>query len=112
VSPAPTTVAEPRATIGVTLAARSYEVVVGPGLMSEAADLIAARLGPAKCAIVTDSNVAARHLPGLEAALRACGRHAGSVVLAPGEATKSFAALAGLCEHLLAMGLELRSAAG
>ena len=34
------------------------------------------------------------------------GRHAGTEILPPGEATKSFAALAGLCERLLEMGLE------
>jgi 3-dehydroquinate synthase len=108
VSTAQAAIGQTCTTIGVTLAAHSYDVLVGPGLMSEAADLIAARLGPAKCAIVTDSNVAQCHLPRLEAALRAHGLYAGSVVLAPGEATKSFAVLAGLCERLLALGLERR----
>ena len=46
------------------------------------------------------------HLAPLEASLKAAGRHAGTEVLAPGEATKSFASLARLCERLLEMGLE------
>jgi 3-dehydroquinate synthase len=96
----------PTATISVALGSRSYDVLIGPGLMAVAADLIAARLGQAKCGIVTDANVAPRHLASLEASLKAIGRHAGTEVLAPGEATKSFASLARLCERLLEMGLE------
>src|SRR5207302_1012770 len=71
-------------------------------------DLIKARLGPGKCGIVTDRNVAARHLAPLEASLRSAGLYAGTEILPPGEATKSFAALAGLCGRLIEMGLERR----
>jgi 3-dehydroquinate synthase len=94
------------ATIPVALGSRSYDVLIGPGLMARAAGLIEARLGSAKCGIVTDSNVAACHLAPLEASLKSLGRHAGTEVLPPGEATKSFASLAKLCERLLEMGLE------
>ena len=96
------------AAITVALGERAYDVLIGPGLMAQATDLIAARLGASKCGIVTDENVAARHLGPLEASLKAAGRHAGTVVLPPGEATKSFPALAGLCERLIEMGLERR----
>ena len=95
------------ATVPVALGERSYEVLIGPGLLARAAELIEARLGRARCAIVTDANVAARHLAAARS--RACrrrGRHTGTEILPPGEATKSFAALAGLCERLLEMGLE------
>ena len=96
----------PAATISVVLGSRSYDVLIGSGLLVGAADLIEARLGKAKCGIVTDANVAPLHLAPLEASLKAVGRHAGSEILAPGEATKSFASLARLCERLLDMGLE------
>jgi 3-dehydroquinate synthase len=94
------------ATITVALGSRSYDVLIGPGLMARAADLIETRLGKAKCGIVTDTNVAPLHLAPLEASLKAAGRHAGSEILPPGEATKSFTSLARLCERLLEMGLE------
>ena len=96
------------ATIPVALGSRSYEVLVGPGLMARAVGLIEARLGRSRCGIVTDENVATHHLAQLEASLQAAGRHAGTVKLPPGEATKSFAALEALCEDLLEMGLERR----
>jgi 3-dehydroquinate synthase len=96
---------EPR-TVRVSLGARSYDVLIGPGLLARASRLIEACLGTARCAIVTDENVARHHLAPLEKDLVAHGRHAGTEVLAPGEATKSFPALARLCERLLEMGLE------
>jgi 3-dehydroquinate synthase len=93
-------------TVDVALGARSYDVMIGPRLLEEAGRLIATRLGKGKCAIVTDDNVARHHLLTLEASLKAEGRHAGSIVLPPGEATKSFRELVPLCERLLELGLE------
>jgi 3-dehydroquinate synthase len=107
-SPPTTTGGVVRAKVVVPLAGRSYEVLVGPGLLCTAVESITTRLGRARCAVVTDANVAARHLPALERLLRAHGLFAGTVVLTPGEATKSFAHLAQLCERLLEMGLERR----
>jgi 3-dehydroquinate synthase len=92
--------------VRVALGDRSYDVLIGLGLLGCAPDLIKAQLGSARCAIVTDDNVAARHLAALEAGLKAAHRHLGTQTLAPGEATKSFPALADLCERLLKMGLE------
>ncbi|MBO0766303.1 MAG: 3-dehydroquinate synthase [Hyphomicrobiaceae bacterium] len=94
------------AAVRVGLEQRCYDVLIGTGLLAHAPDLIGARLGPARCAIVTDENVAAHHLTPLESRLATLGRHMGTVVLRPGETTKSFAALASLCERLLEMGLE------
>jgi 3-dehydroquinate synthase len=90
----------------VALGRQAYDVLIGHDLLLHAAELIEARLGGIKCAIVTDSNVAQRHLAALEGPLARLGRHAGTQVLTPGEGTKSFAALADLCERLLDMGLE------
>jgi len=92
--------------VRVALAGRSYDVLIGPQLSARAADLIGKHLGVAKCAIVTDANVAAYHLDGLAAGLAARGRLAGSKILPPGEGSKSFAILQELCESLLAMQLE------
>lgn len=93
-------------TVNVPLGGRAYDVLIGPDLLAEAGRLIAGRLGKARCGIVTDENVASHHLATLEASLRAEGRHKGSIVLKPGEATKSFRELGPLCERLLELGLE------
>jgi 3-dehydroquinate synthase len=81
-------------------------VLIGPQLTARAADLIGERLGAARCAIVSDENVAACHLQGLAAGLGARGLLAGTKILPPGEGSKSFAVLQDLCESLLAMRLE------
>jgi 3-dehydroquinate synthase len=94
------------ATVHVGLGQRSYDVLIGAGLLARAPQLIEARLSAARCAIVTDENVARSHLAPLESGLAALGRHLGTEVLAPGERTKSFPVLARLCERLLEMGLE------
>lgn len=95
--------------VTVPLGDRAYEVLIGPGLLGQAGHLIAARLGTRsriRCGVVTDQNVARHHLAALEAALKPDERHAGSIILKPGEATKSFRELEPLCERLLEMGLE------
>lgn len=92
--------------VTVPLGERAYEVLIGPGLLARAGSLIGARLGPARCAVVTDENVAGFHLGALETALKQDGRHVGSIILPPGESTKSFRELEPLCERLLELGLE------
>ena len=93
-------------TVHVDLGTRAYDVLVGPDLVTRAGELLVARLGKARAAIVTDENVARHHLPALEASLAAVGRHAGTIVMPPGEATKSFAELGRLSEALLGLKLE------
>jgi shikimate kinase/3-dehydroquinate synthase len=92
--------------IRVALGDRAYDVLIGQGLLARSGALIADHVGKAKCAVVTDANVSGHHLATLRDALSVQGSFAGAEVLAPGEATKSFPALAQLCERLLQMGLE------
>ena len=93
-------------TVGVALGDRSYDVFIGPGLLAQAGALISARLGKVKCGIVTDENVARHHLAALESNLKSAGLVTSSIILKPGEATKSFRELGPLCEKLLEMDLE------
>jgi 3-dehydroquinate synthase len=55
---------------------------------------------------VTDEHVATHHLPRLQAGLATAGIEARPIVLPPGEATKSYAMLAHLCDRLLEAGIE------
>jgi len=96
------------ATVRVDLGSRSYDVLIGTGLLATLPGLVRERFGAVKCGIVTDASVAAHHLAPLEAGLKGLGAHAGTVVVPPGEGSKSFTQLASLCEALLGMGLERR----
>jgi 3-dehydroquinate synthase len=96
----------PRETVGVDLGERSYDIVIGPGLIAEAGAQIAARNPGIRCAVVTDRNVAAAHLDALLESLAASGIEAAPLVLEPGEKTKRFDELVHVCDHVLAARLE------
>jgi 3-dehydroquinate synthase len=91
-------------TVAVALGDRSYEVLLGRGLLPKVGALLAGRFGAARCAVVTDEAVALHHLPALMVSLG--DRARGHVVLPSGEQTKSFARLGELCDRLLALGVE------
>lgn len=93
-------------TVTVGLGDRSYDIVIGGGLLARAGELISGRLGKRSCAIVTDVHVAEAHLNALKAGLGQDCPVAGSVILTPGETTKCFAELGTLCERLLETGIE------
>ena len=93
-------------TVHVPLGARSYDILVGTGLIDRAGTLLAPRLRRKKAAVVTDENIAAAHLPRLMAALTAEGIAAEAIILPPGEKTKSWAMLERVTEGLLAAKIE------
>ena len=94
------------AEISVELGARSYPIMIGSGLLARAGSLIKDLRPGAKCSIVTDRNVAEHHLAPLSASLEAAGIDCKSVVLEPGEGTKSFQSLTELVETLISHELE------
>lgn len=100
------TLSTQRRIVSLELGARSYDILIGAGLLAQAGALISKRLGAVKCAVVTDKNVAGYHLETLAGALGAQCSHAGTITLKPGEAAKSFSELAPLCERLLELGIE------
>jgi 3-dehydroquinate synthase len=92
--------------VRVNLGRRSYDILVGEGLLAQASELLLPLLKRKRLAIVTDENVAGLHLASLAAALDAHGIEHKSLVLKPGEASKSYAGLQQVCEFLLASGIE------
>ncbi len=94
--------------VPVSLGSRTYDILIGSSLLGEAGTHIAPLLKRKKVAIVTDENVASHHLARLEQSLSESGVAASSIVLKPGEPSKSFATLTDLCDRLLAAELERR----
>lgn len=95
-----------RETVRVDLRGRSYDIIIGAGLLAEVGSLLKAVLNRPRLVIVTDENVAGLHLGALRDGLAAAGIACDSIVLPAGEGTKSFQHLAGLCERLLEAGVE------
>ena len=98
----------PSTTVAVDLGARSYEIAIGAGLLAQAGERIKPFLKRPLVAIVTDSNVAARHLDHLQESLHRADIRARAIVLPAGEATKSYQHLAETCDGLLSAGIERR----
>ena len=96
---------EPRR-LTVALDRRSYDIVIGPGLLDAAGALLRPVLRAPRVIIVTDEHVAKLHLPRLVAGLGTAGIAPHSIVLPAGEATKDFTHFAKLCEDVLALGIE------
>ncbi len=95
-------------TVTVGLGDRSYDIVVGAGLLATAGALIGPALKRPRTFIVTDSNVAPLHLETLRGALAAAGIESGFHVLPAGEKTKSFHHLEALIGAMLDARLERR----
>lgn len=96
---------QPR-TVTVGLGARAYDILIGPGLVAGAGARVAASFPGARAAVVTDRNVAARHLAALEESLAGAGIASHAIVLDPGEKTKDFAHLEHVVDEILAARLE------
>ena len=77
-------------TVHVELGDRSYDVEIGPDLISEAGVRIAPMLRRPRVAVVSDANVAALHLEALRAGLATAGIDMVALELPAGEATKSW----------------------
>ena len=90
----------------VGLGARAYPVLIGPGLVARAGELVAPYLKRPRTAVVTDATVGALHGPALDRALSGQGVAATDIVLEPGEQTKSFEHLADLSNRLLELKLD------
>ena len=94
------------AAVAVELDSRAYEILIGDGLLADAGQHIARVAPRAACFVVTDANVASRHLPALLASLEQAGIRCGQLVLEPGESTKSFAGFTRTCEAILGARME------
>ncbi len=92
--------------IGVKLGGRGYDILIGDGLIDEAAGHIK-RLAPgAACAIVTDENVAKHHLPALERGLDAAQIKHSKIIVAPGEQSKSYSTFERVCDEIISAKIE------
>jgi 3-dehydroquinate synthase len=92
--------------VDVALDARSYQIVIGRGLIAALGQRIAALRPGAKAAVVSDQTVAKLHLETALAALQGAGLTASSIVVAPGESSKSFSVFETVCEALIAARIE------
>ena len=93
-------------TVRVALDARSYDIVIGRGLLTSLGARIVALRPGAKVVIVTDENVARYHLAAAEASLSQAGIVTSRVIVPPGESSKSYRVFEQVCEAVIASRIE------
>lgn len=93
-------------TVHVSLGKRSYDILIGPGLIVSAGKEIARRFPGKRVAVVTDENVAALHLGMLTLSLRDAGIEMVPIVVKAGEKSKCFATLQHVTDEILDNRLE------
>lgn len=93
-------------TVPVSLGDRSYDILIGKGLVARAGEEVAKRLPGTRVAIVTDENVAKAHLEALNDSFARAGIAATPIIVAPGEKSKSFSVLETVTNAVLAARLE------
>lgn len=87
--------------VRVELGDRAYDIRIGANLINQSGQHIAPLLRQKRVIIVTDENVARWHLEGLVESLNSAGIKSDTIILPPGEHTKSFGELEALCNRLL-----------
>ena len=93
-------------TVKVALGPRSYNIVIGPGVLTGTGEALNVLAPGARCAVVTDETVANLHLHDLALSFISAGVTFSEIVVPPGEGTKTFSRLTDLCNTLLDHELE------
>jgi shikimate kinase/3-dehydroquinate synthase len=97
-----------RASVRVGLGDRAYDILIGPDLIDAAGEHISRVAPGSACAIVTDANLEQTHLPALKASLDRAGIRHSEIVIAPGEASKSWDVFARVCDGIIEARMERR----
>ena len=89
--------------VTVALGARSYDILVGPGLLADAASWLEPVIKSKRAMIVSDTRVAAHYAHKLELQLKELGIESELLTVEAGEGAKSFGVLEALLENMLAL---------
>jgi 3-dehydroquinate synthase len=92
--------------VPVSLGSRSYEIVIGRGVISTLGTRIAELRHGAKVFVVSDENVAAHAMADTQAALKRAGIANSQLIVPPGEASKSYRVFEQICEAILEAQME------
>ncbi|HEY6833536.1 MAG TPA: 3-dehydroquinate synthase [Pseudolabrys sp.] len=92
--------------VQVALGERTYDIVIGRGLLASLGARIKALRPSAKTVIVTDETVGTLHRAATEQALAAGGVDSSAIVVPAGEGSKNYATFEKVCEAIIAARIE------
>jgi len=94
------------AKVHLPLGDRSYDILIGGGLMDRLEDFLAPLVGKARLFVISEETVSALYESKVKAALARGGFDGSWFTLQPGESSKSFASFEALLNELLDTGIE------
>ncbi len=97
-------------TIPLPLQNSPYEILIGSGILTQTGELASKVLKPCRCVVISDEVVAALHASGVIESLRSSGFEPHLLTVPKGEASKSMAVAADLCNRMIQLGLDRKSA--
>ena len=95
-----------RETVRVELGPRSYDVLVGAGLVEQAGQLMAPLVPGRSAVVITDRVVAGLYLDATLGSLREAGLACSSLIVEAGERSKDLSTLGSVLENILERGIE------
>lgn len=99
----------PTQTIHVALGERSYAIAIGAGLLAEAGSILRPLAPSASVVLITDGNVHPLHGPAVADSLAKSGATVHSIVVEPGEQSKSAAVAESLWRQMLELGADRKT---
>jgi shikimate kinase / 3-dehydroquinate synthase len=91
-----------RREVEVPLGRRAYKIVIGEGVIAEAGARIAGLAPGAHCAVVADERVAELHGDAFSKSLAAASLRVSTILVPPGEGSKSYGQFERVCDALIA----------
>ncbi len=95
--------------LGGSAVDRSYDILIGPGLIAAAGAEIAARFSGKRAVVLTDTHVGPLYADAVQASLKAAGISSEILTIPAGEGSKSFDQLGDLLNRCLDAGLDRKS---
>ncbi len=96
-------------TVQVALADRSYPILIGPGLLDRAGELLTGGSKISHAAIITDTNVESPHATNVARSLDDAGVTVDMLVVEPGETSKALDVADHLWQKLLELGADRKT---
>ncbi|MEE2661412.1 MAG: 3-dehydroquinate synthase [Pseudomonadota bacterium] len=85
----------------VELGTRSYDILIGKGLLRSSGTIIRNTIGNGNCWIITDKNLAPLYLPLIQKSLAEAAIQSHTIILPSGEDTKSFETIKMITDRVL-----------
>ncbi len=99
----------PSHTVRVNLGERSYDVLIGHGLLASTGRFASDLLGGRRCVVVTDSNVGPLYAETVRQSLWDAGIATTVITVPAGEASKSMTMVEDVCRQMLQAGLDRKA---